>query len=297
MSLVTRIGDLATRIGTEFKTVYGKQGDLTTLDTTHKSTLVGAINEALTSSGAQIDDVTASTTNVYSSSKTGTLLGAKLDSSSYTAADVLSKLLTVDGAGSGIDADTLDGTSSAGFATSGHTHAGVYQPVDGDLTAIAALAGTTGLLKKTAADTWSLDTTAYATTTALGDYVLTSAKNQANGVAGLDAGGLLSTSVLPPLAITNVSVVATQVAMLALTAQQGDVAIRTDLNKSFILATSSPSTLADWKELLTPTDAVSSVDGLTGAVSLSSTYAAYSLVASVGDATTNYVTAFEAALV
>jgi len=36
--------------------------------------------------------------------------------SSYTAADVLTKLLTVDGAGSGIDADLLDGNNSAAFA-------------------------------------------------------------------------------------------------------------------------------------------------------------------------------------
>lgn len=38
-----------------------------------------------------------------------TALGNKLNSSSYTAADVLSKLLTVDGASSGIDADLVDG--------------------------------------------------------------------------------------------------------------------------------------------------------------------------------------------
>jgi len=38
-----------------------------------------------------------------------TALNAKLDSSSYTAADVLSKLLTVDGATSNLDADLLDG--------------------------------------------------------------------------------------------------------------------------------------------------------------------------------------------
>jgi hypothetical protein len=48
-----------------------------------------------------------------------TAINAKLDSSSYTAADVLSKLLTVDGPASGLDADTLDGVSSASFAQLG----------------------------------------------------------------------------------------------------------------------------------------------------------------------------------
>ena len=42
-----------------------------------------------------------------------TQLNAKLASSSYTAADVLTKIKTVDGAGSGLDADLLDGQSSA----------------------------------------------------------------------------------------------------------------------------------------------------------------------------------------
>jgi hypothetical protein len=53
---------------------------------------------------------------------------------------------------------------NANFALSGHNHTGVYQPVDGDLTAIAALAGTSGFLKKTAADTYTLDTATYSTT-------------------------------------------------------------------------------------------------------------------------------------
>ena len=38
-----------------------------------------------------------------------------------------------------------------------------YQPLDGDLTAIAGLSGTSGLLRKTAADTWTLDTETYLT--------------------------------------------------------------------------------------------------------------------------------------
>ena len=38
------------------------------------------------------------------------------------------------------------------------------QPLDADLTAIAALAGTSGFLKKTATDTWALDTNTYLTT-------------------------------------------------------------------------------------------------------------------------------------
>jgi len=40
-------------------------------------------------------------------------LAGKLDLASYTAADVLTKLLTVDGSGSGLDADLLDGKNSA----------------------------------------------------------------------------------------------------------------------------------------------------------------------------------------
>lgn len=42
-----------------------------------------------------------------------TSIGTKLNSSAYTAADVLAKIKTVDGTGSGLDADLLDGQSGA----------------------------------------------------------------------------------------------------------------------------------------------------------------------------------------
>lgn len=97
-------------------------------------------------------------------------------------------------------------------------------------------------------------------------------KAAASGVATLDGSGLIPTNQLPGLAISTVNVVGSQAAMLALTAQQGDFAIRTDLSKTFVLSTNSPGTLADWKELLTPADVVTSVDGRTGAVTLSDLY-------------------------
>jgi hypothetical protein len=86
----------------------------------------------------------------------------------------------------------------------------------------------------------------------------------------LDTNGKLDTLVLPGLALTTTNVVATQTAMLALIAEPGDLAVRTDLNKTFILKTAGASTLTNWQELLTPTDSVTSVAGKTGIVTLSS---------------------------
>lgn len=48
------------------------------------------------------------------------------------------------------------------------------QPLDADLTAIAGLSGTSGFLKKTAANTWTLDTNTYALASSLDNYVPTS---------------------------------------------------------------------------------------------------------------------------
>jgi hypothetical protein len=50
----------------------------------------------------------------------------KLNASSYTAADVLAKLLTVDGAGTSLDADLLDGQHASAFASSTHNHNATY---------------------------------------------------------------------------------------------------------------------------------------------------------------------------
>lgn len=68
---------------------------------------------------------------------------------------------------SGYSIPTTMNQTNWNTAYSWGNHAGLYQPIDADLTAIAALSETSGLLKKTVADTWTLDTTSYATTSAL----------------------------------------------------------------------------------------------------------------------------------
>jgi hypothetical protein len=68
-----------------------------------------------------------------------------------------------------------DGTQVGGYPLARESALANYQPLDGDLTAIAALSGTTGLVRKTDTNTYSLDTATYLTeitsgqvTTALG---------------------------------------------------------------------------------------------------------------------------------
>lgn len=70
--------------------------------------------------------------------------------------------------------------------------------------------------------------------------------NGANQLVKLDGSGKLPTSTIPSLAITETFTVASQAAMLALSAQQGDVAIRTDQQKTYILAAEPASTLSNW---------------------------------------------------
>jgi len=69
---------------------------------------------------------TAATTaaTAYATAAQGATADAALPASSYTAADVLTKLKTVDGSGSGLDADLLDGNSSAYFRINVYNAAG-----------------------------------------------------------------------------------------------------------------------------------------------------------------------------
>jgi len=74
------------------------------------------------------DDANFSTTVTNS-------IATKLPSSSYTAADVLTKIKTVDGSGSGLDADTVDGIQGSAI-----THQGDSVALTGDVTGSTTVA-------------------------------------------------------------------------------------------------------------------------------------------------------------
>ncbi len=100
------------------------------------------------------------------------------------------------------------------------------------------------------------------------DARIAAQKGQPNGITPLGPDSLIPTQYLPPLAITETYVVDSQAAQLALDAQEGDVAVRTDLSKNFIHNGGTSGTMADWTELLTPAAPVQSVNGQTGNVVL-----------------------------
>lgn len=84
----------------------------------------------------------------------------------------------------------------------------------------------------------------------------------------LDANGKLAESVLPSIAITDTYVVENEEAMLALTVQVGDIAVRTDVSKTFILKSADATNADNWVELKSPDCKIVSVNGKTGAVTL-----------------------------
>lgn len=100
--------------------------------------------------------------------------------------------------------------------------------------------------------------------------------DRTTALAELDArkadlfGGKIPTSQLPAIVFSETFPVNSELEMLGLTAQTGDVAIRLDESRSYILQGTDPAALSDWQELLTPIDAVQSVAGKTGVVTLQS---------------------------
>jgi hypothetical protein len=129
---------------------------------------------------------TTNTGTVTSVGGTGTVSGLSLSGSVTTSGNLTlggTLSLTSGNVTTALGYTPYDSANPTGYITSSAltpyltsaTAATTYQPLDGDLTAIAAISGTTGIVRKTAADTYTLDTNTYLTgitsgqvTTALG---------------------------------------------------------------------------------------------------------------------------------
>lgn len=93
----------------------------------------------------------------------------------------------------------------------------------------------------------------------------------ANGAAILDAHGKLAFSQLPSIVIVDVFPVSSEAEMLALDADQGDLAVRSDESRSYILKASPAADLSNWQLLPNPSDVVQSINGYTGSITLNKT--------------------------
>jgi len=97
-----------------------------------------------------------------------------------------------------------------------------------------------------------------------------SSKGNANGLVPLGADTKIPTQYIPALAILDVVYAASEAEMLAASVQKGDLCIRNDEAKTYILKTDDPTQLINWALLLFPGSVVS-VNGKTGVVALSLT--------------------------
>jgi hypothetical protein len=122
-------------------------------------------------------------------------------------------------------------------------------------------------------------------------------KGVANGVATLNASGIIPSSQLPPVTVSSTTVVGSDAAMTALSNQTvGSIAVRTDVNKNYVLSALPASTLGNWIELLTPAAPVQTVNGYTGSVNLTKTDLGLSEVNNTSDLNKPISTATQNAL-
>jgi len=100
-----------------------------------------------------------------------------------------------------------------------------------------------------------------------------------------DVTGTLPVGNMAATALTTIQTATGENDMLGKTAEEGDVIVRTDQNKTYMHngGTASPNAMSNFTLLATPTDAVTSVNGNTGAVTTPNT--TYAISCADGDST------------
>lgn len=261
MALTTNIQNLATRIATEMKSlrmlINGNASDLSALNTTNKTNLVAAINEVAAASGAAPATLQDLTDVTISAPSAGQAL--IWDGSEWVNDDVAPPIPDATESVKGI----------VELATNAETSTGT------DNTRAVTPAGLKPLLDAKASSS-SLAPIAFS-----GDAA--------------DLTGTIPSSALPPLAVTDVHVVNSLAEMTSLTAQAGDIAKRTDNNRTYILAEEPASDSDNWIEVVAGGD-VLSVAGRTGAVVLTKSDVGLSNVDNTSDLAKPISTATQSAL-
>jgi hypothetical protein len=184
-------------------------------------------------------------------------------------------VLSVTAAGTGTVTSVNITPPAAGITVSGGpiTSSGsITLTLADDLAAVEGLS-TTGIVRRTGANTWSAGTQVNLASEVTGQLPYGSLSGTPDLSLKADlVGGVIPTSQLPSLAITEfLGTAANQPAMLALSGQRGDWCIRTDGEPNggtWVLVVDGGSSLSHWQRLGYPIAPVSSVNGQTGDINL-----------------------------
>jgi hypothetical protein len=166
MSLVSQISSAVTALATKFNVVTGDIGDKTALTTTDKSSLVAAINEVKAGSAGSPADASDTVKGIVELATLAEVATGTDTTRAVTAAGVRQEraALKTEILGAGVPGalDTLDELAAAlgddaNYAASTVTSLSNKQPLDADLTAIAALTSAANKgLQSTGTGTWAL---------------------------------------------------------------------------------------------------------------------------------------------
>lgn len=122
---ITTNGSNISTLSTALSTLATDLQAVVTAMGTMSTAIEGKANAAHTHTAADLSGVVKSV-NGNAPDADGNII---ITNSGMTAAEILAALKTVDGADSGIDADTLDGLDSTAFALANHNHDEAYSPV------------------------------------------------------------------------------------------------------------------------------------------------------------------------
>lgn len=145
--------NLTISMGTPTGLTAGTTNALTATSHTHSiatATAVGLSNASVSGTGTS--------TSLARADHTHAITGFSLSTHNHTLDSLSNVTIT------SVDSGEIVKWNGTSWINNTLEEAGI-QPLDADLSAIADLAGATGLLRKTAANTWTLDTTGYTTNT------------------------------------------------------------------------------------------------------------------------------------